>query len=605
MDNKRVVEKIEEWATGVFLCASFLVVVFLTQALLITWLNQFQAIYVFICLVISLVLTALFFRLIKNDLKVIPHLNIAVLSIITLICLIIILFPHDSLGGRDEGTYSGLAVILSKHQNISVPSYLFKTPLSYGTYDQTFILTTPTYVVWLGVQKLLFGIAWMLRSNVILVFLGLCSLFLASSFITKRRVALTTVLLFSTCMPFVWFSRETMTENMAFFLLWFLILSLFLFIKTKRYHFLICLFFSSWLFSSARSEGLFIQISVLIVLSAVLFIRKVFSKKKILFISLIYVFLISLSFIVTNNFSPLNKNPQLSGTIELFTQQPLSKSGIVILGEKIPFFVFKMASKQNLSIVLYSFILLSVLVIVRKKIVKDRVLYICLLGIISVEFLKLVNPGVNFEQPWMYRRFLYALLPLGYLSLLILLNNLLKRKLFILIFCSLLIVNIVLSGKIIPLKNNWSITEKIDKLTQGISKEDFVIIEGEILGNYYLTSYMAYNKEIRSLYTYWIEIGDWQPEENKYQGISYSRLFLITDDENKKYKDFKLKKIKETKIDSRQLIPNCNLTMLRKELSLKTYNVSYFPYSKVIKYCNKTDNEIINLKRKLVLYELL
>ncbi len=81
-------------------------------------------------------------------------------------------------------------------------------------------------------------------------------------------------------------------------------------------------------------------------------------------------------------------------------------------------------------------------------------------------------------------------------------------------------------------------------------------------------------------------------------------VFFLSDVENKSYKNFKLKKIDAVEIESRQLQVNCELTLLRDELELKTSNEARLPYLDVIKYCSKTDNEIINFKKEVVLYKL-
>lgn len=607
MDNKKnlIIEKIEKWATIFFFCTSVFVLIFLTQALLLTWLNQFKIEYIFICLFISSIFAFISFRLIKNDIKLIPRLSLAVISVIILVSLILIFFPHDSFGGGDGGTFSGLATILSKYHSFSVQSYLYKAPLLYGSpSEQTFNLSRPTYIVWLAVQKVFFGVGWMFRSNAILIFMGLCSLFLVSSLITKRSLAFVTVLLFSTCMPFLWFMRETLTENMAFFLLWFLILSLFLFIKTKKNYFLVGMFLSSWLFAFTRNEGLFIQIPVLIILIAILLIRKIIPIKKIVYISIIYISLIVLSFFINNSLSPLNENQEISAAITGFTQQ-LPKSNLIRLGDKLPSFIFQMASKQNLSLVLYSFIIVIILIIISKnKIVKDKILYLCLLGIISVEFLKLIKPYVTLEQPWMYRRYLYAIIPFGYLGLSILLNEFARKKLLGILFCAFLVINITLSGRIITPKDNWLITEKIERLTQDISTNDFVIIDGYVLGNYQPLSYIALNKEVRNLYKWWIEIGNWQPQEKKYQGLLYSRLFYLSDNEEATYQGFRLKKIDGVEIESRQLQVNCELRSFGRGLGLNIDDLSRLPYLDVLNYCRKTDNDISTIKKKIYLYEM-
>lgn len=601
-----IISKIEEWGTILFFGSAIFVLTFLTQALFLTWLNQFRIEYLLICLPTSGLLTIVFFSLIKRNIKLLPHLNIGVFAVVLLVSLVLIFFPHDSLGGRDEGNYAGQAVMLSKYHSISVPSYLLKTPLAYGSTSQSIIFnqTTPTYVVWLATQKVFFGIEWMLRSNVVFVGLGLCSLFLVSTLITKRSLAFVTVLLFSTCMPFLWFARETMTENIAFFLLWFLILSLFLFIKTKQKYFLIGLFLSSWLFAFTRNEGLFIQIPVLIVLITTLFFRKVTSKKNILFISIVYVCLISMSFLVTNNLNPLSENTNITVTLTQLIPKA-SSDNYLRLGERLPAFTFQMFSKQNLSLAIYSFIFVMILIISRRKdVVKDKILYIGLLGIISVEFLKIINPSATPEQPWMYRRYLYALLPLGYLSLSILLNTFVKQKLLIVILCAFLATNIVLSSRIITLKNNWSISGKIEEVTRSITTDDFVIIDGYAIGNYYPLAYLAYHKEVRNLYKWWIEVEGWQPKQKRYLGLSYSRLYYLSDNSDATYQDFKLEKINEVKISSRQLQPNCELRSFGRGLGLNIDDLASLPYLDVAIYCSKTNNDISEIDRKIYLYEM-
>lgn len=601
-----LINKIEEWTTIAFFCATAFILIFLTQSLILTWFNQFQIQFLSVAGIISFFFTTVFFYFLKKDIILLPRLNIPVLVIISFISLILIFFPHDTFGGRDEGTYAGLAMILTKHQSLSIPSYLYKAPLLYGIPGDNFTFGTPAYIVWLAAQNVLFGASWMLRSNVILILLGLCSLFLTSSLIAKKSLALMTVLLFGTSMPFLWFSRETLTENLAFFLLWPLLLSLFLFIKTKKYYFLSYLFLSSWLLAFTRNEGMFMQIPVLVILATVLVVEKVIPLKRTISICFMYLLLVSSSFVITNTFSPLKNNLEISGTISIFTHQ-ISRSTIVKLGERFPSFVFQMLSKQNLSLALYSFILVIAFTSVhRKYTTKKYLFYICMVGVLSVEFLKLINPSVTLEQPWMYRRYLYALLPFGYLSLLMVLDYLIKqRRASYYILSGILLGNMLLSKNILFLKNNWSITEKVDKLLRPISEKDFLIVDDKILQNYSLLYYVALHKEIRNLYDYWMEAGTWLPKEKKFQEIPYSRLFLLSDVEGERYKDFTVKRVGDAQIESRQLQGNCDLNILRNSLKLKTNSMLYLPYFEVIKYCNTTNNEIVDVKKKVILYELL
>lgn len=617
------IKRVEQWATVFFFSASMFVMFLLMQALILTWLGQFKILYLLLSILISSILTTVFIYFVKKDINRFARLNIPVLIIILLICLIGIFSPHDSLGGADEGAYSGLAIILSRYNSISVPSYLFHAPLAYGSPEQNVIFnsTSPLYVVWLAAQKILFGTGWMLRSNVILVFLGLCSLFLVSSLITKKSLAFITVLLYSTCMPFLWFSRETMTENMVFFLLWTSIAFLLTFFRTKRNIYLVGLILGMWLFSFTRPEGILIQLTAFLVFSSILLTTKAFSLRRKLLIILIYFVIIASTVLTSKSFANNSYLSKAIADVEYLSKRSFPSIQLIKnikdhsdvvgkqikLADRMPVFVMQMLAKYNLTLILFSIPLILPLILLDKKMAKKSKIYLIgLLIILSPEFYKFLNPVATLTQPWMYRRYFYALLPMGYLCFLILLNKLMNRKLLLFLFSVFLIINILLSSKIIMLKNNWGVTEKIEKLTQNISPKDFIIIDGRrVAGYYYPTSFLAYHKLIRNLYTDWIEVGDWSPKEKKYQGIPYSKLFLLSDIEDKKYKDFKLEKIDSAEIESRQLQPNCQLNELRNELKLKSTDQEQLPYLDVIKYCSKTDNEIIDLKKKIFLYELI
>ena len=617
------IKRVEQWATVFFFSTSMFVMFLLMQALILTWLSQFKILYLLLAILISSILTTVFICFVKKDINRLPRINILTLVIILLVCLLGILFPHDSFGGRDEGAYSGQAIILSKYHSISVPSYLRHTPLMYGSTSLSIIhnSATPLYFTWLAAQKILFGIGWMLRSNVVLVFLGLCSLFLVSSLITKKSLGFIIVMLYSTCMPFLWFSRETMTENMVFFLLWVSIVFLFTFFRTKRNIYLIGLILGMWLLSFTRLEGILIQLTAFLVFSFILLITKTFTLKRKLLIVLIYFVIIVSTLLASKSFTSNSSLSRAISDVEYISKKSLpflqltesvKKYSDVLgketkLADRMPVFVMQMLAKYNLTLILFSIPLILPLILLDKKMAKKSKIYLIgLLIILSPEFYKFIDPVATLEQPWMYRRYLYALLPMGYLCFSILLNKLVNRKLLGFLFSIFLITNLLLSSKIITLKNNWGVTEKIEQITKGITPNDFVIIKNQtILDDYYPQNFLAYHKLIRNLYTDWIETGDWLPKEKKYQGMPYSRLFILSDKEEEKYKNFRLEKIDAVEIESKQLQQNCKLPILRNELKLITNNMGRLPYLDVIKYCSKTENEIIDLKKTIFLYELI
>lgn len=607
---KIVITNIEKYFTIFFFCISIFVIFLLTQTLILTWIGQFKLLYISFSALTLFLLTIFFFFFIKKDMETLPHLNILPLIIILFACLIFIFFPHDTFGGRDEGLFANLSVYLTNHGNLKIPLYLYANPAD----TKPLIGRLPAYTTWLAIQNMFFGQNWMLRSDVILVALGLICLYLVASFFGGKKIGLITLILYTSCLSFLWLGRETLSENLAFFLLWFLVLLLILFFKTKRNIYLGSLFITSWLFSFTRIEGQFIQIPILLVLISITLITKTTSIKKTFFITLIYILFIASTFLIYNNIAnkkylEANVSSAISVAKTSLSSISIEQNNYLRLIDRLPTFFMQMLIKYNLLFILFSIILATIIIINNKKnSLKNKIYFIGLLIIISPEFIKLINPGISVDQPWLFRRYLYALIPFGYLCLSILLNKIMKRKLLAIIISALFIINIAFSSKIITLKNNWSITKELEKITMNVTTNDVIMIKSySFLDNYIPVAYLNYQKEIRSLYSDWMEVESnrWLPKEKIFQGIPYKRLYLLSDKESESYKDFKLIKINSVNVKYKQLQYICDLSLLQKDLEFTSYGYLYLPYKDVISYCSKTDNEILNVKKKIFLYELI
>lgn len=617
MDNKKnsIIEKIEKWATIFFFCASVFVMILLAQALILTWLGKFEIPYLLPSVFTSLILTIFFFFFVKKDINTLPRLSIYVLIIVLLVSLIGILFPHDTSGGRDEGGYSGIAVMLSKNNNnFLMPSNLFGAPLILNDQLKPTVasVSTPSYMVWLAIHNIFFGFQWLLRGNIPLTILSLCSLYLVSSLFTKKSISLIVVALFSSSLPFLWFMRETMSENLSLFLLWTSMVFFFVFFRTKRNVYLVGLILGMWLFSFTRLEGILIQLTTFLVFSSILLITRTFPLRRKLLTILIYFVIIVSTSLTSKSFA---HNSYLNTTIpivEHVIKQSISKPYAepirkeIVLADRIPVFAIQMLAKYNLVLILFSILLIVPLLFLDKKRTKEEKIFIIgLLIIISPEYYKFIDPSVTLEQPWMYRRYLYALLPMGYLCFSILTYKLLGQKLWTVLLGVFIIINIFLSSKIITLKNNWGVKEQMEKLTKNISSDDFVIVKNwTVLNDYFPMSFLTYHKEAGTLVREMIVKEEWLPQEHKYKGIPYNKLFFLSDNEDDIFKGFKLLKINSVEVDYKQLKPNCVLYLLNNELGLNIRDYYYLPYSNVTSHCNKTDNEISEIRKKIFLYEM-
>ena len=263
---------IEKWATFFLISASVFVSALLTEAAILTFTGQFKLPYIYFSLIPAFIVVILFSIRLKRDINLLPTVTISSILIFFLISLILIFFPHDTFGGADQAIYSNLASHLANSASFKIASYLNNLP---GNYAEDIRTWYQGYPIWLGIQVAFFGFQWMLRSNVVIIILGLSSFFLVSSHLGGNRAGTIASILLSSSMPFLWFSKETMSENLSFFLLWSLILFLLIFLKTKKYIYLAVVFICSWLFGLTRFEGFLLQFVLLCILPALLFIRKI------------------------------------------------------------------------------------------------------------------------------------------------------------------------------------------------------------------------------------------------------------------------------------------------------------------------------------------
>lgn len=626
---------IEKWVTIFLLSASIFVSVLLVEATVLALMNQFKIVYIYFSLIPALAIAMLFCIPIKRDVNLLPKISLPAVAILLLISYILIFYPHDTFGGRDESIYSNLASHLVSSSSLKFQPYLNNLQDNYVEKVQTW---HQGYPVWLGIQQILFGTHWMLRSNVIIIILGLFSFFLVSSHLGGNKIGLISTILFSSSMPFLWFSRETMSENLSFFLLWSMFLFLLSFLKTKNHNYLIPVIICSWLFGLTRFEGFLLQFVLLFGLPLLLLISKT-SFKKNSAILIIYIFvLITNVYIAQDMFLPSylkNDVPQVSSSIKrdisllISTKfeennnlaEPNVKSKTLFYN--YPNFIFQMVAKYNFVLVIYSILLIFIQFVFRfKEIGKSKKLFFIILILLIPEYYKLISPNVTLDLPWLYRRYMYALLPFGYVCFLVLLDNFNNKKLVIILLSALFIINITLSSPILFLKNNWKLIDKLNEISVNISKNDFIIIEKSPLGYYSPGSFLVLNKGVRNGASSVLWANEFIPESKIFGGIPYNKLFLLSSNDQEVnsavdlvsskvlktpiFSSFDIISSKSVEVEYFQLVPSCQLYLLGEKIgSADIYDIGSLPFSSVAKYCGQPTNEIVKHKDKLFLYELI
>lgn len=609
-----------KYLTAFILLANIFVTVFLVQATVLAYIGQFKILYLYVALVIALILTSFFIRHIYRDIQVVPRVSVAFSIVCCFVFALLIFFPHDTFGGRDEAIYLNGAVRLATTGSLELPSYLNGLA---DNYIENLRIQPFGYIVWIATQNIFFGQQGALRGNVIIIVLGLFSFYLVASLLGGRKTGLIALVLYVSSMPFLWFSRETMSENLAFYLLWGLIIFFFIYLRTKHLRYLLISFACSWLFALTRIEGFYIQLMFLVLLPIILVIKKVADYKRIALIVGVYLlFVFSNIYVARATYAPFIRETfrsvqyGIKRSVQPLASINLAKRDVGSLAiiqnkynklyDNIPLFFSMLLAKYNFFIVIFSLVFIFFYTISRKRYTSVPSLCILIILVLLIpEYFKFISPGVTIDEPWLYRRYMYALLPFGYVCLVLLLKSFRQKKIVSYTVIVLLIINIVLSKDIVFLKNNWLLGEKISEIGKDVMTDDLLIIESWTLGYYYPASYYIQQKEIRTVFASFFIINGLSPETKKYKNVPYNRIFVLTTKKRLNFPQFTIQQFRSVDVNYNQLIPSCQLYMLGATEGLSNpYNIGILPIDDAMRYCSKLGFIIENHKETLYLYEL-
>lgn len=614
---KIIITSIEKYFTIFFYGFSVFVLSLITQGVVLALANIFFLPLILLSCFISSIFALLFLKKTKKNIQVLPKITLFMILFTSVIVSIIIFFPHDTIGGRDESIFANLAIHLTNNHSLNFPQYLSNFS---SNYTEDVRARLPAYTSWLGITYVLIGINGLFRSNVILIMLGLFSFFLTASCISNKKIAFFSSILFASTMPFLWFMRETMTENLSFFLLWFSILSLIIYLRNKNTSFLVIALLAVWIFSLTRIEGLFIQT----ILSIFIIIHAIKTKKQnllviiiscIVFVAssllIIKLFGFSSYFLTNMGNTQFNLNNDVSIMIPNINQiQPQFKllswqNKETLLYRRMPEFIMTMLNKYNFVLILFSIVLVTFASFSKRKHRYHKKFYLLILLIILPEFYKIISPSVTLDQPWFYRRYLYALLPFGYLSFVILLSYVSKKILVYIVVGLTLMINIIFSSNILFLKNNWTLADKLEYLSKDILNDDLVIIRNWTLGYYYPGSYLIIQKGIKNIFVSEIKPSMLDMEKKIFNGIPYGKIFLMSTNANESYLDFVISDKNSINLSYSQLEPLCQFYEIGLMEKYKNpYNFNMIPYDLIIPHCSETNNTIKKHNEILYLYEL-
>ena len=443
----------------------------------------------------------IFYSNLKNEISF--PLSWEMLIVCSLIIIMAIVFSFNStptvFSGRDQGSISEAAIQLAQNH-----TFEFSTPVSqeffniygkgralnfpgfYYTAEGNLITQFPlAYVVWLALFYAIFGLTGFAVANAILLSIFLISFYLLTRLFLKTLSALPTMLFAITSFAFMWFTKYTLSENMAIALLWLSILALMVFLKNfQKLNFAVFLA-SAFLLALTRIEGLaFLAVSIIIIFSSAEARQYLKEKPMLRFFLPAGIFL---AVFIANAIKDLNFYRELAKAL-LSGLDIIPKAQLLGFTGDLPLPAFYFEKIFGIYGMIGFFVVGAVSVaylLFRKEFYKLIPFFIIL-----PTFIYFFDSHISNDHPWMLRRFMFSILPAAifYSGLLIGRQFEEKSQKIRLAICGFFIIlliggNLPAFSKYLFFSENKQLLEQVQTLSKNFSKNDLVLIDRETTGD--------------------------------------------------------------------------------------------------------------------------
>ncbi|MBU0963428.1 hypothetical protein KKC06_00105 [Patescibacteria group bacterium] len=203
----------------------------------------------------------------KSNNKVIKF-EVALILLLLIFSIVNGLFYYENLGAtRDYGGYVANAVILSHEGKINLdPSFSYSGSIKSTFSNQLVLSRIIGYPVYLALFYTWGGLLGLFLANSLLLFLSLCIFYFLGKSIKNKWAGILFVLFFASHYLTIYFSRQTLSENIMLFLFWF---GIYLLIKgyyNKNLSFVLSSLIPILVTLFVRVEGIFHLFTFLIVI---------------------------------------------------------------------------------------------------------------------------------------------------------------------------------------------------------------------------------------------------------------------------------------------------------------------------------------------------
>lgn len=516
-------------------------------------------------IIVSVLLLLIILNKSKIYLKISREFILLLFSVFAIVTIFSLFVTPTIFSGRDQGSISESAIRLSQNHQLEFstpesqqffqiygPGKALNFPGFYYTLKGSLITNFPiAYSSWLAIFYSFFGLGGFIFANSILMFLFLTSFYLLFRSFASIGYSYLFLLITATTFPIFWFYKYTLTENMALFLLWFSILSIYIYPKEKKLS-LICLLASSGLLFFTRIEGFIFFFT----LSTAFYILnkkdfKDIGKNKIKIITFLSAFLLLIGWNLYKNFFYYKEIAK--GVIQSNNFQKIGSLSFLskISDEYIAFTLYGIIGLAIIGII-------GIIYFIRKKEYKYLIPFIA----IAPTFIYLINPWISSDHPWMLRRFSYSIVPGFIFYSAIFLKKWSERSEFVykktLLWAAIIILFILNAPaffNFFTFSENKDLINQVKKISYDFSEKDLILVDnsagpdgwsmltGPLSARYGKNAvYVFNNNDIKKI------------DFNKFSRV----ILLFPDSKENHYQsalnDFELKKISGYKLETRKLI---------------------------------------------------
>lgn len=445
--------------------------------------------------------------------------------VVWLLWFFLLLFyaPFPAFSGRDEGSYANAAIYLAKfgdiHFQLPLLSYLKEEGLAHQSLNfPGFVIKeenltsqfSPAYYVFLGIFYIITRtVITFPLANGMLVLGGTTAFYLLLRLFFPRWVSFAGMLLIVFNFLFLWFPRFTLSENLAFFLFVNLILFLTLYRLSGDRNYMMPIILSVIIFSLTRPEGWWLLLASLFMLffwrckKSVVFYLSQLKKEAAVFIGgLLF------SFYAVIDQLPVYKRlvrdwlewPNTADSYQQLGKGSLDSGALKnILAALFPSWQrlwYFIKVEWVYGVLIFGIFALATIIIyfwtrqLNFFSSRERILIGvgALLGFPF--FAAFISPQISPDHPWMLRRFLFVVLPLGIVAALMPGLNFIRKlpqnlnsPLAAIFMAALLIPSIPATGYFLTAGIDSGREEVLEQLGNYFKADDFVFLERSSSGD--------------------------------------------------------------------------------------------------------------------------